>query len=41
MVKKQHLMEKALWSFGNDFARTDIIFGVDNTLSPHTGNQKK
>ena len=28
------------WSFGNDFARYIVIFGVDNTLSSHTNNHK-
>ena len=34
-------MEKVLWSFGNDFTRNIVIFGVDNISSSHTGNQKK
>ena len=28
------------WSFGNDFARNVIIFGVDNHSSSHLGNLK-
>ena len=28
------------WSFGNDFARNVIIFGVDNNSSSHTDNRK-
>ena len=28
------------WSFGNDCARNVVIFGVDNSSSPHTDNQK-
>ena len=29
------------WNFGNDFARNIVIFGVDNSSSSHTDNQKK
>ena len=29
------------WSFGNDFARNIIIFGVDNSSSSHSDNHKK
>ena len=28
------------WSFDNDFARNDAIFGVDNSLSSHSDNRK-
>ena len=28
------------WNFGNDFVRTVVIFGVDNSLSSHTYNRK-
>ena len=28
------------WSFDNDFARNDVIFGVYNSLSFHTDNRK-
>ena len=28
------------WSFGNDFARNVIIYGVDNSSSPHIDNCK-
>ena len=28
------------WSFGNDFTRYVVIFGVDNSLSSHTDNRK-
>ena len=28
------------WSFDNDFARYVTIFGVDNSLSNHSDNQK-
>ena len=28
------------WSFGNDFARNIIIFGIDNSLSSHSDNCK-
>ena len=28
------------WSFGNDFARKALIFGVDNSSSSHTDNRK-
>ena len=28
------------WSFGNDFARNVVIFGVDNSSSSHTVNYK-
>ena len=31
---------KDSWSFGNNFARNVIVFGVDNSLSSHTSNQK-
>ena len=27
-------------SFGNDYARNVVIFGVDNNLSSHTNNQR-
>ena len=29
-----------MWSFTNDFARNVVIFGVDNSSSSHTDNQK-
>ena len=28
------------WSFGNGFARNDVIFGVDNISSPHADKRK-
>ena len=28
------------WSFGNDFARNVVVFGVDNSSSSHTDNRK-
>ena len=28
------------WSFGKEFCRNFVIFGVDNTSSSHTGNGK-
>ena len=28
------------WSFDNDFAKNVLIFGVDNSSSPHTDNHK-
>ena len=28
------------WSFGNDFARNVLIFGVDNSSSSHEDNHK-
>ena len=31
---------KGEWSFGNDYAKNVVIFGVDNSSSPHTDNQK-
>ena len=31
---------KDKWSFGNDYARNGVIFGVDNSSSSHTDNQK-
>ena len=31
---------KGEWSFGNDYAR-NVIFGVDNSSSCQTDNQKK
>ena len=31
---------KSEWSFGNSFAKYVLIFGVDNSLSSHTDNQK-
>ena len=31
---------KGSWSFGNDFARNVVIFGVDNSSSSHTDNRK-
>ena len=30
---------KDKWSFGNDYARNGVIFGVDNSSSSH--NEKK
>ena len=33
-------MEKVHGVFGNDFARNVVIFGVDNSSSSHTDNQK-
>ena len=29
-----------MWNFGNNFARNVIIFGVDNSSSSHSSNQK-
>ena len=29
-----------LWSFGNDFAKNIVIFGVDNSPSSYTENHK-
>ena len=29
-----------MWSFGNNFARNVVIFGLDNTSSSHTDNKK-
>ena len=34
------LDRKSVWSFGNDFARNIIIFGLDNNWSSHTQNLK-
>ena len=31
---------KDTWSFGNDYAKTVIIFGVDNSSSSHADNRK-
>ena len=31
---------KGEWSFGNDYSRNFIIFGVDNSSSSHTDNLK-
>ena len=31
---------KGEWSFGNDYARNGLIFGVDNSSSSHTDNLK-
>ena len=31
---------KGEWSFGNDYARNFIIFGVDNSSSSHDDNLK-
>ena len=31
---------KGSWSFGNDFARNVVIFGVDNSSSSHTDHFK-
>ena len=30
-----------VWSFCNDSARNVVIFGIDNSLLPHTTNRKK
>ena len=32
--------EKETQNFGNDFSRTFIIFGVDNSSSSHADNRK-
>ena len=32
---------KGFWSFDNGMARNIVIFGVDNSSSPHTDNPKK
>ena len=32
--------EDGSWSFGNEFAKNVVIFGVDNSLSSHNDNQK-
>ena len=34
------LKGECLWSFGNGFSRNVIIFGVDNSSSPHSNNFK-
>ena len=31
---------EGLWTFGNDFARNVVIFGVNNNSSAHTSNRK-
>ena len=31
---------KGMWSYGNDFARIAVLFGVDNTSSSHIHNRK-
>ena len=31
---------KGEWNFNNDYARNVIVFGVDNSSSPHTNNLK-
>ena len=31
---------KGEWSFGNDYAKNVVIFGVDNSSSSHTDNKK-
>ena len=31
---------KGSWSFGNDFSRNSVIFGVDNSSPSHTNNRK-
>ena len=33
-------MEKVTWIFNTDYARSIVIFGVDNSLSSHTDNLK-
>ena len=38
---KYHLMRADSRSFGNDFARSVVIFIVDNSPSSHTDNGKK
>ena len=32
--------EKNAWSFGNDFDRNAVIFGIDNSPSSHSDNRK-
>ena len=32
--------EAGWWSFGNEFAKGVVIFGVDNSLSSHNDNHK-
>ena len=42
MVYSSYLIESdglGSWSFGKDFSRNVIIFGVDNSLSSHTNNR--
>ena len=34
------MIEQSSWRFGNYFARNVVIFGVDNSSSSHTDNQK-
>ena len=36
MVAVEAFHGLCLWSFGNEFARDVIIFGVNNSLSSHT-----
>ena len=31
---------KIMWSFGSDYERNAIIFGVDNSSSSHADNHK-
>ena len=33
-------LDGVMWSFGNDYPKNVIIFGVDNSSSPHTDNRK-
>ena len=40
MIKGLHWMEKVCGVFGNGFARSVVILGVNNTLSSHTDNKK-
>ena len=33
-------MGKREWNVGNESSRNDVVFGVNNVLSSHTGNRK-
>ena len=40
MIEELHLVEKVTGIFNNDTARNVIIFGVNNSSSPHIDNSK-
>ena len=29
-----------MWIFGNDYSKNAVVFGINNSLSPHVNNQK-
>ena len=40
MVKVLFFYQADSWSFGNDFAKNVVFFGVDNSSTSHIDNRK-